>query len=284
VRFTANGLRYNAAWWVRVDQLSSPADLGRIDAMLDGGKIDVKTGGVGAFTLLPKGEAAQEWSVAIDGQATLTAKAGKEGALSFVRGGDGDWKSGSLESPEKRHGVSGPIDDFQFGRFLVVYGTQGDEKASALLAKVGKRISDWGLGGAFESKADRDVTPEDMQQSSLILIGTPDNNVVMAKMKDSLPMKWTADGCSLGSTQATGAGAGACFIHPNPLSPERYVVVVTANDEDGYGVWAARERGPSDDYLLGRAGTVDGKPVFATTAHGCFDNQWNWAKEDCVIP
>ena len=284
VRFTANGLRYNAAWWVRVDQLSSPADLGRIDATLDGGKIDVKTSGVGAFTLLPKGEASQEWSVVIDGQATLTAKAGKEGALSFVRGRDGDWKSGSLESPGKRHGLSGPIDDFQFGRFLVVYGTQGDEKANALLAKVGKRISDWGLGSAFECKADRDVTPEDMQQGSLILIGTPDNNVVMAKMKDALPMKWTADGCSLGSAQATGAGAGACFIHPNPLSPERYIVVVTASDEEGYGLWAARERGPSDDYLLGHAGTVDGKPAFTATAHGCFDNQWNWAKEDCVIP
>jgi hypothetical protein len=276
VRFTANGLRYNSAWWVTVDQLSGPAELGRIDATLDGGNIDVKTSGVGAFTLTPKGESGQAWTVSIDGQ-SVEAKAG----LSFVRAGEGHWKAGSLKSPGKRHGVSGPIDDFQFGRFLVVYGTQGDDKTNALLAKMGKKLSDWGLGSVFDSKADHDVTPEDMKQSHLILIGTPQNNAVLAKMKDSLPMKWSEDGCSMGSVQLTGSGAGACFVQPNPEAPDRYVVVLTASDEDGYGVWAAR--GPSDDYLFGHASTgPDGKPAFTTTAHGVFDNQWRWKKEDCV--
>ena len=282
VRFTANGLRYNEAWWVRVDQLSSSAELGRIDAALDGGKIEVKTSGLAAFTLRPKSEPGQDWAVAIDGQPALNAKSGNEAALSFVRTAEGRWTTGSLGSAGKRHGRSGPIDDFQFSRFLIVYGTQGDEKANAVLAKTGKRFADWGLGAVFESKADRDVTPADMQQSHLILIGTPQNNAVLAKMQDALPLKWTADGCVLGSVQVAGTGAGACFIHPNPLAPERYVVVVTATDEEGYGVWAVR--GPSDDYLMGSAKIVDGKPVFTTTAHGCFDNQWRWTKDGCATP
>jgi len=283
IRYTVNGLRYNEAWWVRADQLSSPADLGRIDAALDGIKIEVKTRGLAAFTLLPKSEPAQEWTVAIDGQPALKTKASKDAELSFVRNAEGRWKSGSLKSPGKRHGVSGPIDDFQFGRFLVVYGTQGDEKANALLTKMGKKLSDWGLGSVFDSKADRDVTPEDMQQSHLLLIGTPKNNAVLAKMQEKLPMKWTEDGCSMGSVVVSGSGAGACFIQPNPLAPERYIVVVTANDEEGYGVWTAR--GPSDDYLFGNASqTAEGKPSFTTTTHGCFDNQWHWTKEGCAAP
>ena len=279
VKFTANGLRYNSAWWVRADQLTTPADLGRIDATLDGAKIDVKTSGLSAFTLTPQGDL--EWAVTIDGQAVPKTKAGKGAPLSFVRT-EGRWKAGGLKSPGKRHGLSGPIDDFQFDRFVVVYGTQGDEKANALLAKMGKKLSDWGLGTVLECKADRDVTPEEIQQKHLLLIGTPQSNSVLAKMQEKLPVKWSNDGISLGTVQISGAGAGACFIQPSPLAPGRYVVVVSANDEEGYGVWAAR--GPSDDYLFGYAKTVDNKPAFSTTAHGCFDNQWRWTKDGCAAP
>ena len=279
ITFTANGLRYNTAWWAQVDQLSVPAGLGRIDAALDGDNGEVKTSGIGAFTLRPKSGSVREWRVTIDGQSALNATAGKDGAISFIRTAEGKWKAGSLDAGGKRHGLSGPIDDFQFGRFLVVYGTQGDEAANALLVKMGKRFSDWGLGAVFECKADRDVTPEDMRQNHLILIGTPRNNALLAKIQDVLPMKWTCDGCSLARLQVAGSGAGGCFIYPNLLSAERYVVVVTANDEEGYGVWAAR--GAGDDYLLGTSKTVDGKPAFVPMAHGVFDNQWAWTEDGC---
>jgi len=279
VTFVANGLRYNEAWWVRVDQLMPPSGLGRINATIKGRAIDVKTSGLSAFSLLPKDESGNDWSVSIDGQAAIGAKAN---ATSFVRASDGQWKPGQLGASEKRHGLSGPMDDFQFGRFMFVYGTQGDEKTNAMLAKLGKQFSDWGLGAVFECKADRDVTGDDMRQKHLLLIGSPQNNSVLAKMRDNLPLKWSGTTLSMGSVHVSGDGAGACFIYPNSLSSGHYVVVITANDEEGYEVWPAR--GPSDDYLLGCTKTTEGKPSVITTAHGCFDNQWKCISEGCVFP
>jgi len=46
---------------------------------------------------------------------------------------------------------------------------------------------------------------------SLILIGTPTNNALLAKMADNLPLKWTATGLSLGSVTVD-VLARACII------------------------------------------------------------------------
>jgi hypothetical protein len=288
VRFVATNLRDHAAWWVSVDQFASPDEVARIEAALDGTQITVKTGQASAISLLIDdrlASAGTALNLQIDGQAlspVTTAAAASATWTHFVRGTDGKWAVGPVPDGQKRPGLSGPIDDFQRDRFIVVYGTGGDDVARKALKQHGQQVADWGLGTVFEQKADTDVTDDDIHNATLLLVGTPSNNSQLAKVADKLPLKWTKTGFQLGARSAEGPGAGACFIAPNPLSTGHYVVVITATDDAGYQVWNLRD--PGGDYILIHTITQDGKPALLTAARGWFTNAWQWSPDLCLKP
>jgi hypothetical protein len=290
VTFVATGLRDHAAWWVSVDQLASPAEVARIDAEvapgLDGPQINVTTQQASAISLLIDDRLAPAGTslvLKMDGQVLppVTAAAGATW-IHFVRGADGKWASGTVPAGQKQPGLSGPIDDYQRDRFIVVYGTGGNDVAMTAQKKVGMQIADWGLGSVFDVKADIDVTDDDARNATLLLVGTPSNNSQLAKIAAQLPLKWTATGFQIGKRTAEGPGAGACFIAPNPQATGHYVVVVTAIDDLGYQVWGARD--PGGDYVLGHGVVQEGKPRFKTAARGWFTNDWQWSAELCLKP
>jgi hypothetical protein len=163
---------------------------------------------------------------------------------------------------------------FQFDRFLFVYGTGGDTNEQARLAALGKKMADWGLGAVFACKADREVTDDDLRAANVLLSGTPRNHALLARMEAKLPLRWTGTGLQLGGQSVEGPNAGACLIYPNPLAPERYVVVITATGEAGYQVWS--QRAPGGDYVLGRVETGEKPAGFQVMARGWFDNRWQW--------
>ena len=285
VTYVANGLRHNQAWWVRVDALTSPVELGCIEAQIEGDKVQVKTAGVAGLSLVLDerlAKAGTQLAISIDGQNPLPATVAVQPAMfSVIRNEQGKWAPGSVPAESKHHGLSGPIDDFQFSRLLFVYGTGGDAAQNTAAEKRAKGMADWGLGTVFPCKADRDVTDIELRECSLLLIGTPQNNDLLKRMADRLPIRWTASGLQVGDATVEGPGAGACVICPNPLSPQRYVVVITGIDDIGYQAWSSRA--PGGDYVLGRAEAVgDAKPQFKPTARGFFDNQWRWSAELCI--
>ena len=284
VTFVAAGLRYNAAWWVRVDGLSSPCTVARVAARCEGGAITVRTTNTVALTLLPDtrlAAAGTPLAVQIDGApaGTVTATA-PPSAVSFVCDAAGHWSAGKLSDGVKRHGLSGPINDFQCDRFLFVYGTGGGSNEQTRLAALGKRMADWGLGAVFTCKADREVTDDDLRTANVLVIGTPHNNAILARIEAKLPLRWTDSGLRLGEESVEGPDAGACLIYPNPLAPERYVVVITATGEAGYQIWS--QRAPGGDYVLGRVKADEKATGFQVTARGWFDNQWQWDKALCL--
>ena len=283
IDFAVSGLRDHAAWWVSVDQLTSPADIAHIDSRRDGAQLSVRTTNVAALTLLvdarlaPVGTAL---AVRIDGQPVPGATVGDTPRALHLVHIAGKWAAGTVPAGQKHPGLSGPLDDFQRDRFIFVYGTGGDEAERAALEKRGKRLADWGLGAMFTVKSDQEVTADDLRGAHLLLIGTPANNRLLAQMADRLPLRWTPTGIALGDVTVDGPGAGACCIVPNPLAPDHYAVVITATDDAGYQAWDARA--PGGDYLLGRAETQNGKSRFVPTARGWFTNDWQWAKEWCL--
>ena len=282
--FVVPTLRYNSAWWVRIDGLTSPAGIGRMTAGVEGTNVTVTTENICALSLQLDQRVAEPGTrvaIQVDGTPCGSAVVGTNAdGFSLVRDPTGPWHTGQVSAGLKRHGLSGPIDDFQFDRFLLVYGTGGDDKQKAALEALGKRMADWGLGAAFDVKADSDVSESDIRDAHLILIGTPQNHALLAKLADRLPLRWTASGLQLGASSVQGPGAGACLICPNPLAPDRYVVVVTAVDEAGYQVW--NQRSPGGDYVLGHVATTEGQTGFAVTARGWFDNRWQWEADLCL--
>ena len=283
--YIANGLRYNTAWWVRVDALTSPVDLGRISAAITADRIEVQTKGVSALSLLLDqrlSAVGTKLSIAIDGQSPLLATVAAEPTwLGTQRDEQGHWAIASPAAGQKRHGLSGPINDFQFERFIVVYGTGADATQNAAMEKLSKGFADWGHGAIFTCKADRDVTDADIRDAHLLVIGTPKTNLILAKAADRLPLRWLDHSIQLGNTTVEGPGASACVIYPNPLSPQRYMVVITAMDDAGYQIWSRRGLG---DYALGNVTTDAGKAAFGIVAQGYFDNRWQWDSNLCLKP
>jgi dienelactone hydrolase len=283
VKFTATNLRDNSAWWVSIDQLSSPAEVASINGKIDNQNVTVTTSNANAISLLLDKRLAPvgtPLSISVDTQPAITATIDEAPATIKLIRTDGKWSVGNVPVGQKRHSLSGPIDDFQRDRFVFIYGTGGDDAQKAALEKRGKKMADWGLGAIFPVKADTDVNDDDIKNANLILIGNPANNQIIAKIADGLPIHWTETGITLGGIVANGPGASACLTFPNPLSPDHYVVIVTSVDDYGYQIW--ENRNPGGDYVIGKTNPNQDKPTYMVSVRGWFTNNWKWSDDLCI--
>jgi hypothetical protein len=154
-------------------------------------------------------------NVTIDGQAM-----GHSETRHFHRL-QGQWHPG--EGPDglrKKHGLQGPIDDAFMDRFIIVLPT-GKSK-NPLLQKWVEAQSSWAIASwrrVFRGDAiiryDTEVTPEDIKSANLVLWGEPASNAVLGKIADRLPLKF----------DPMMPNVVPVFIYPNPLNPNRYVVI-----------------------------------------------------------
>jgi hypothetical protein len=84
-------------------------------------------------------------------------------------------------------------------------------------------------------KAAKDITPQDIADSNLILIGTPDQNPLMAQVVRKLPISFEPDdSVHLGAKLYTGPNLGLALCYPNPLNPNRYVVLIAGTTPAAY--------------------------------------------------
>jgi hypothetical protein len=147
------------------------------------------------------------------------------------RGRDG-WRLGKrLESGlRKQHNLQGPIDDAFLDRFLFVKPTgkpwhELSGKWSA--AELERAIEHWRrhFRGIAQVKDDTAITPEDMASANLILWGDPSSNAVLKQLADKLPIRWTAEQIAVGERKYPSDKHALVAVYPNPLSPNRYVVL-----------------------------------------------------------
>jgi hypothetical protein len=76
--------------------------------------------------------------------------------------------------------------------------------------------------------ADTAVTAQDMADYNLILYGEPDDNALIAQMEGDLPFQLSAGRIQVQDrvyTDQPGKPLDYSFVYPNPLNPERYVLV-----------------------------------------------------------
>ena len=126
--------------------------------------------------------------------------------------------------------MQGPIDDAFMSRFVVVPPTKTQSNAKLArwvdfeLDHFRDRWSSLLRGELIERRASS-LDSGDVAESNLILWGDPDSNPVIAEMVEGLPVEW-GDGefTFRGKTYDSGEFVPA-FIFPNPLNPERYVVI-----------------------------------------------------------
>ncbi len=229
ITFRTPRLRWNRAWWVRIDDRPRSDAWSAVDAhSYHGNRIRLKTTNVSALTLRPtwpRYVARAATRLTVDG-ATLSIPPGA--GLSIHRAG-GRWQRGPAPNPRglrKRPGLEGPVDDLYHGPILVVVGTR-DPRQTPALRRVGEALRRYEDSSArYPIKTDRQVTDADRRRYHLILVGAAHANLETARYAARLPIRVTRRAVRVGRCVFRGDDKAALFIHPNPDVPGRYLLVL----------------------------------------------------------
>jgi len=262
IRFVTYTTRYNRCSWLTVDGLEHHYDRAEVDARRSANAVEVKTKNVSRFTLASPG------AVTIDGQKM------KETSPVWEKT-NGQWgRAQARPGLAKRHGLQGPIDDAFMESFLCVRPTgkaaNQDAHAYALqrLETFSTDYDKW-LRGDVRTADDRELTDDLIRNHHLVLFGDPSSNAFLARVKDKLPIAWDQDSIRVGGKTYSSKTHVLAMIYPNPLNPDRYIVLNT-----GHSFGADAFRG-TNALLYPRMGdwavlSLTGEVVAA----GLFDEGW----------
>ena len=268
VRFVTYTTRWNKAHWVSVEGLEETYKRADVDVK--------RTEDLKHYTVTTKNVSRVKFEVpaasfAIDGQ-TIAAGANP----TFEKTG-GKWAAATATAAglRKIHGLQGPIEDAFREGFLAVRGTGQPWNAAAhgfanqRFDVFRSEFAKW-MRGDIRVKDDTAVSASDIANYNLVLFGDPGSNGVMAKVMGGLPIQWTREAIAVGSQKFPADGHALVMIYPNPLNPQRYVVLNT-----GHTFTANRITAGSESTFFPRLGdyavlTSSGDVKIA----GIFDETW----------
>ncbi|MFO8074338.1 MAG: alpha/beta hydrolase-fold protein [Polyangia bacterium] len=278
-------LRYRRNRWLRLNDVADSAAWARIDAVWKpDGSLEIETDNATALTVERDAELAGDGDpvFSIDGQPVM-ARQDPPGEYRFSLRDD-RWFCGTPPACEglcKRPGLSGPIGDALYEPLLFVYGTADPDETALALRLVEKlRVPQRGTDVRWPIKADVEIDAEDIENHSLVLVGTPRGNSLLDRIDERLPIRAGDGWIEAGGRCFEGETTSAAFIHPNPLNPDRYVVVHTAASVAGL-FYAAHLPELLPDWVIydasdwGRAGglVLDERELLAA---GFFDDDWRF--------
>lgn len=181
----------------------------------------------------------------------------------------------------KRHNLQGPIDDAVMDSFVFVRpsGTAANAAVGKWAAsELERAIVHWRRHFRGDARVvnDTDVTDELIQSANLVLWGDPSSNSVMAKVAEQLPVKWTDKQIVVGDKTYEAAHHAPVLIYPNPLNPDRYVVLNSSFTYRDYAYLNnARQVPMLPDWAVIDLGTSPGNVwPGKVTAGGFFDERW----------
>ena len=217
LRFVTYTARYNRCFWVTIDALERHYERTEIEARRSPEGVAIRSKNVARFTL------AEPAAVTIDGQKF------PPGASFEKRNGKWTTASPAMGSG-KRHGLQGPIDDAFMTSFLVVEPTgKPQHEAQGTLSKkrhetLMRDFAKW-LRADPPSVKDLAVTEEHIRRNNLILFGDYSSNRIIRRIAGRLPIRWNKESIQVGSKTYPSDSHLLVMVAPNPLNPNRYVVL-----------------------------------------------------------
>ena len=238
LKFTTRTLKYNSYEWGSIEELIEPYGETLVEGEVDDDARLLKLTTKNVAVVQVVRDLAEK--IEINGE-TFPLAAAAEGLLPgvlFELTGS-SWSqlnySSTLSFPKnvdfrKRHNLQGPIDDAFMQPFLCVRGTgtpwnaEHAAWANWTLDRFSSEFDKW-LRGKVQIVDDVDVTSEMLLEKHLILFGDPGSNSVLAKIAPQLPVRWTTTAIGAFGKSYGPATHGLSLIHPNPMSPRKYVVI-----------------------------------------------------------
>lgn len=268
VRFVTYTMRYNSAHWVTIEGLEESYTRADVDARRSD---DLKQMTVTTKNVSRVRFDAPAAAVTIDGQAI---KAGANPTFEKV---NGKWAVATARPAglRKVHRLQGPIEDAFTDAFLAVRGTGQPWNANVQsyttqrLDSFRSEFAKW-MRGDIRVKSDNAVTASDIANYNLVLFGDPGSNSLIAKVVGRLPIQWTRSEIAVGAQKFPTADHALVLIYPNPLNPQKYVVLNT-----GQTFSANRITSGTEAVFFPRLGdyavlTTGGQ----TKVAGFFDEEW----------
>lgn len=193
---------------------------------------------------------------------------------------------------------------------LIVYGTGGNESersamhAAAVAASKSPNpawLDDTGekgedgvphsqnLYGKLNTKRDIEVTDADIARCHLVLIGTAEQNKVVQRLAEKLPVKFSNGNviCDDG-VKFEGGHQQLGLVHFNPLAPDRLIFWVASSEASSY---AANSAIPALTSGRDLAGSICGADLMVldaaeptAVAMRSFDSHWHWSKAREATP
>jgi predicted esterase len=241
---------------------------------------------------------AQDLDVSVNGNIFFTFNAPLADSV-FITTREGAW-IGVMQPPDKPgfllHTPGGVHNLYHREPLLIVYGSAGDSiarQAMALAAQAAAKsvnsmwVGDEGdikegvanhqlLYGYLNIKPDTAVTGSDMEKCHLLLIGKAEENSLVKRMQDQLPVRFDktiicSDGFKIPADKSV---MGLYFY--NPLSPQKLIYWVAADTPIAYHPYSLlfqlQSQNPcGTDMLI----VQDTPPRIVKARH--FDSRWNWS-------
>ncbi len=246
VTFTTTTLKYNKAHWVTINAIKEHWLPATVLATWEKPRPGMSEGGFGILVdnvtdLSLSFDANQisfhtTWNYAsIGGQHFLVARRSDMSWGVRLRQIGNQWEQVSPVEPpstelSKKHGLQGPIDDAFMGPFLFVKPTAAGHHPKVdqwVDAEFSRAVREWHrqMRGDAIVKTSEELKPEDIENFNLILWGDPQSNPTLAKIADKLPIQWSREQVVVGARKFDAASHAPVLIYPNPLNPQRYIVL-----------------------------------------------------------
>ena len=291
VRFTTWTLRYNEMLWVRLDGMEKHWQRARVNARIASpSAIQAATTNVTALTLqMPSGSCPLlpnvQPIVVLDGQEIRANLVETDRSwTSHFRKQNGKWQLTPTDKTTglaKRHGLQGPIDDAFMDSFIFVTptGESFNEKTAAWFkSEQTHAIDHWRKQFRGEARVAKDdaITDAQIMQNNIVLFGDPQSNKLLAKILDRLPIQWTKDTITFGGKTYEAGSHVPVLIFPNPLNPNRYVVLNSGFTFREYDYLNnARQIAKLPDYaIVNIAKPITARLPGEIAAAGFFNDQW----------
>ncbi len=272
IRYVTYSTRYNRDHWVTIDGLERHFNRSTIDAQRDPARANytITTSNLSRIQLSDMKAARR---ISIDGDVLNVMPA----ETIVLQRSQGRWSLAPDANPEgelrKRQGLQGPVNDAFLDAFLCVMptGVAYNELAARHGQQEFERFAQMftrDFLGEARSKADTAITDDDIAAHNLVLFGDPGSNRLLARIVEQLPIKWTKDSITVGSQTYRAADHVPVLIYPNPLNPQRYVVINAGLSGQGRGAAPAF----GDFAVLKPSADTSSNPEVVTA--GVFDENW----------
>lgn len=243
IKFITYTLKYNSTDWLIIEEQIVPYEASTVEAEVDHASdtLKITTQNISVLQIMRDVAA----NVVIDGGKPLPLGSAAGGLLPgvYFEKRDGGWVGWDYnqshkyaahetegDEPRKRHNLQGPIDDAFMSSFVCVrptgtpWATTQNDWAKWTLTRFEGEFDKW-MRAQVQVVNDTQVTDELIESKNLILFGDPGSNAVLAKVVGRLPVKWSKAELEVNGKKYPTADHGLAMIYPNPLNPNRYIVV-----------------------------------------------------------